>query len=81
MADHVTVPFMGSNGLGTIYLPFNPGTTGGKVVLVQQIINGSSVSILDRTTSFSSDMYNTTIEQTDSDDWSDCLLLAVIQLP
>jgi hypothetical protein len=84
MADHVSVLFVGSNGLGTVSLGFNPGTAGAKVVMVQQIfssISGSTVDILDRTGSFSSDIYNGSIDQTGSNDWTDCLFLAVVQLP
>jgi hypothetical protein len=83
MANYITVLFKGNNGLGTIDLAFNPGIAGAKVLMVRQIfssISGSTVSIVDRTGQFSSEMYLTTIEQTAGNDWSDCLLLAVIQL-
>lgn len=86
MASFVTVLFKGNNGLGTIDLGFNPGTAlGSKVVMIQQIFtnisSGATVDILDLTGSFTSEMYHSTIEQVQTNDWSDSLLLAVIQLP
>ncbi len=76
--------FKGRNGLGSIGTSFQPGTPGARVLQVQRILDSistPSAAVADRTSVFDSSIVGGQISQTTSDDLSDQLFCAVIELP
>jgi hypothetical protein len=83
VAGYVSVMFRGRNGLGSVNLAFASGTRRSRALLIQRIfdsISGASVSIADATSFFTSEISQSQIDQTVSNDFSDQLFLAVIEL-
>lgn len=83
--SHISIIFKGRNGLGDCDLPYTKGSLKTNVVLVQRIfssVSGAVISIQDASDSFGNEITGTNkLAQTTSNDWSDQLFLAVVDLP